>query len=185
MMSLALLHPPTNMKTSFALPLALALASICGAPLQADPLLSSWITAYSSKYARVYYVSNSTTGAATGPASTWSNTQLSQTLPAYCGVQQIDYSNTYVYIHSTGLGSHTMGPWYDDATRTKAFVNLPVNQHDTFRIPRVPTVPTTKTNVQGEIGFFVDSVHAFDSTTPLPIRTPAARTATPPARRAD
>lgn len=152
------------MKTIFALPFVLALASLPAAPLRADPAMSSWITAYSSKYARVYYVSNSTTGATSGPVSTWSNSQLAQTLPAYCGVQQIDYSTAYVYIHSTGLGSHPMGPWYNDATRTTAFVNLPVDQHDLFRIPRVPTVPTTKTNVQGEIGFFVDSVHAFDST---------------------
>ncbi len=152
------------MKTIFALPLTLALASMATAPLKADPLLSSWITAYSAKYARVYYVSNSTTGATSGPASTWSNSQLSQTLPAYCGVQQIDYSDAYTYFHSTGLGSHTMGPWYNDATRTTAFVNLPVNQHDIFRIPRVPAVPTTKSNIQGEFGFFVDGVHGFDST---------------------
>jgi YHYH protein len=94
--------------------------------------------------------------------TTWGNAQLTQSLPSYCGVQEIDSSTDWVYVRSTGLGSHVLGPWYNTAARTVLFVNVPVNQKMIYRIPRNPTVPVTKSRAQGEIGMCVDGVRIFD-----------------------
>ena len=155
----------------------LALLALSASAL-ADPILSSWITDHSTKYARIYTTdANRVNGTS---VTTWTNGTQAQTSPAYCGVQEIAYSASWVYIRSTGLGSHIMGPWYDNAARTAVFVNLPKNQKDYFRIPRTPTVPATKTRVQGEIGWFVDGVHAFDATDAVSYSTSAGTDGTPP-----
>ena len=77
--------------------------------LRADPQLSSWFTADGTRYARIY----ETTAAALSGSSntTWSNGSENQTLPAYCGVQSVSYSGSWVYVRSTGLASYIMGPW--------------------------------------------------------------------------
>jgi hypothetical protein len=142
-------------------PPLLALLCLAGGALHGEPLLSSWLTQYSTRYARIY--TTDATKVAGTSVTTWSNAQLSQNTPAYGGVQEIAYSASWVYITSSGLGSHIMGPWYNDATRTTAFVNLPVNQKRIFRIPRTPAIPATKTNVAGDIGYFVDGVHGLDA----------------------
>ena len=46
-----------------------------------------------------------------------------------------------------------MGPWYNDAARTTAFVNMPANQKALYRFPRTPSVPTSKTTTGGEVGY--------------------------------
>ena len=87
-----------------------------------------------------------------------------QTLPAYCGVQEIYSSSNWVYIRSTGLGSFVMGPWYLNAAHTTLFPNYPVNQKTLYRIPRSPTVPASKPlNGGGPIGYFVDGAAMFNS----------------------
>src|SRR5690348_16992967 len=91
-----------------------------------NPQISSWLTTYSSKYARVY--TNDAMAVAGTSLTTWGNTSLKQTVPVYCGVQQILSSSNYVYIRTTGLGSHIMGPWYQTSARTMLFVNFPTNQ---------------------------------------------------------
>jgi hypothetical protein len=134
----------------------------------ADPQLSSWVTEYSSKYARIHRtdaerVSNTT-------YTTWTNTRLTQALPAYAGIQSITYSDNWIYFNTTDLGPYTMGPWYDNAARTIEFVNLPVNQNINYRIPRTSTLatpPTTKSSMKGPedaVGFFVDGVALYDPT---------------------
>ncbi len=153
---------------------ALALASTAFA----DPLVSSWITGNSTKYARIYQTDAAKLAGTT--VATWTNGQQSQGSPAYCGVQEIAASASWVYVRSTGLGSHTMGPWYNDASRTTAFVNLPVNQKEIFRVPRTPTVPGTKSVVQNEFGIFVDGVHGFDSTDATSYSTTNGRDGDPP-----
>ncbi len=128
----------------------------------ADPLVDSWFTAYSGKYARIYTTdANKTNGVA---VSTWSNGSQTQSLPAYAGVQEIYSSSNWVYIRSTGLGAHVMGPWYLNAAHTMAFPNYPVNQKTLWRFPRTNTIPSTKTQTGlGTIGLFVDGVAMFDS----------------------
>jgi hypothetical protein len=128
----------------------------------ADPYVDSWFTDNAGKYARIYTTdANKTAGAA---VTTWSNGSQTQSLPAYAGVQEIYSSANWVYIRSTGLGSHIMGPWYLNAAHTQVFPNFPVNTKTFYRIPRVPIVPATKTlTALGAIGYFVDGIAMFDS----------------------
>jgi hypothetical protein len=122
----------------------------------ADPRVASWFTAYSGRYARVY--TNAAAQSANNAVTTWNNGSQSQTLPAYVGVQEIYSSSNSVYIRTTGLGAHTMGPW------SANFPNLPKNQKTFYSIPRNPTVPAAKTLTGlGAIGYFVDGVAMFDS----------------------
>ena len=122
----------------------------------ADPLVSSWFTVDSGIYARVY--TNAAAQTAKTPAVTWSNGSQNQTLPAYSGIQEVDSSVNWVYIRSTGLGSHIMGPW------SVGFPNLPINTKTLYRLPRTTSVPTSKTLTGlGAIGYFVDGVAMFDS----------------------
>jgi hypothetical protein len=123
----------------------------------ADPCVDSWLTASSGKYARIYTTDANKINGVT--ATTWSNGTQNQALPAYVGVQEIYSSAGWVYIRSTGLGIHTMGPWLNGA-----FPNLPVHTKTFWRIPRATSVPATKTLTPGgAIGYFVDGVAMFDS----------------------
>jgi hypothetical protein len=130
---------------------------------QSDPLITSWQTSISSKYARIYSSSANLTAGIS--ETTWTNGTLAQSSPAYAGVNEIDASTDYVYILSTGLGGQVMGPWNNP--------NLPKNQQDLWRFPRTPTVPTTNrtassasptsaTNM-GAIGFMIDGVAAYNT----------------------
>jgi len=150
------------MKTGCLLSLLLVFGA--GA-LRADPQITSWYTTYATRYARIYSTeANLVSGSS---ATTWTNGTQTQSLPAYSGVQGIAYSGSWVYIYSTGLGSHIMGPWYLNSSQTTIFPNLPVNQHILYRFPRTSTLgtaPTTKTlNGGGTIGLMVDGVSMFNS----------------------
>jgi hypothetical protein len=132
-------------------------------PAQAqDARTHCWFTTFAGQYARVY---TNTSMQFFGTAlTTWSNGSLSQSLPAYCGVQEVYSSSNWVYVRSTGLASYTMGPWYLNSAHTQLFPNLPVNQQNLYRFPRTNGVPTTKTaNGGGQIGIFVDGVAMFNS----------------------
>lgn len=128
---------------------------------ESNPRVSSWLTKYASKYARVY--TNDTMKASGTTVTVWGNGTQNQTMPSYCGVQEIYSSSNWVYIRNTGLGSHIMGPWYNTAARTVLFVNMPTNQKTLVRFPKTPTVPTTKPIVGGTLGYFVDGVCMFDA----------------------
>ncbi len=128
----------------------------------ADPRTNSWFTTYSGQYARIYTNDVSRTNGLS--LTVWTNGTTIQTLPTYCGVQEIYSSTNWVYIRSTGLGSFIMGPWYLNAAHTQPFPNWPVNQKTFYRIPRFPTVPSAKTaNGGGPIGYFVDGAAMFNS----------------------
>ncbi len=128
----------------------------------ADALVESWFTPYSGKYARLYATdADKNSGNA---VSTWSRGAINQNIPARCGVYFVGSSADWVYIRSTGLGSHIMGPWYLNAAHTMIFPNLPRNAATLYRIPRNPSVPATKTLTGlGPIGYFVDGVAMFDT----------------------
>lgn len=142
--------------------IALGCAGMLLTHAAADPRVDSWLTAFSGQYARIYTTdANRLAGNA---VTTWSNGSQNQTAPAYSGVQEIYSSANWVYLRSSGLGSHVMGPWYLNAAHTQVFPNYPVNQKALYRIPRSPTVPGTKTLTGlGAIGYFVDGVSMFDS----------------------
>lgn len=143
------------------------------APAYADPQLSSWYTAGSSKYARI--TETDATLAAGTTETTWTRTSgpntLAQTLPVYAGPQEIDYSTSWVYVKTPDLATYLMGPWYDNAAKSALFINVPVNQKIIARFPRSYVIPTTKTGTQGltvggvmqdAIGLFMDGVAIFD-----------------------
>ncbi len=150
-----------------SLPLCLTALLLCGtmasaaALAETTPRVTSWLTNYSGKYARVY--TNDTMKLAGNSITTWGNGTQNQTLPSYCGIQEIYSSTNWVYIRNTGLGSHIMGPWYNTAARTVLFVNMPKNQKTLIRFPRTPIVPATKPTVGGTLGYFVDGVCMFDA----------------------
>jgi hypothetical protein len=123
----------------------------------ADPRIDSWFTGDSSRYARVYATPAALVSRSA--VTTWSNGTQTQALPAYSGVQELSASEDWVYLRTTGLGGHTMGPWANGN-----FPNLPTNRKVLYRIPRHPTAPATKTLTGlGSIGYFVDGVAMFDS----------------------
>ncbi len=126
----------------------------------ADPLLTSWSTSQSSKYARVYKTTSDRTSGIT--ATTWGSGNTTQASPAYSDVQEVSYSNTWVYVRSTGLASHVMGPWLNPMGGQ--FMFWPTNRKDIRRFPRIPTVPTTKdTTAAGYSGIWVNGVALFNA----------------------
>ena len=130
---------------------------VCASTARSDPILSSWFTGNTAKYARIY------TSAANRTAGISITTWTGQTLPTYAGVHEIDYSANWVYIRNTGLSSFIMGPWSNP--------NLPKNQGTStsvYRFPRgnagVSTTPATKTLTGlGAIGFLVDGVSIYNT----------------------
>ncbi len=127
-----------------------------------DPQITSWLLDASGGYARLY---ESDAAKDAGSASTtWSRGAGVQSTAVYGGVTQVQYANDWVYVRTTGLGYHVMGPWYLNAARTQLFGNFPANQNVIYRIPRTPTVPATKTITNaGVIGYGVDGVALFDN----------------------
>ena len=126
----------------------------------ADPQLTSWFTANSGQYARVYTsAANETAGT---KSVTWTRTAggqtTAQTAPTYSDVNEINYSPNWVYIRTTGLASHVMGPWPDN------FPSFPSNTAVIYRIPRTPSIPGSKTGTGlGATGRMVNGVSMFDS----------------------
>ena len=124
---------------------------------QADPELTSWFTANTSKYARIYTsTANRTAGIS---STTWST----QTLPTYAGVHEIDYSANWVYLRNSGLASFVMGPWGNPNLASNQGGNTPV-----YRFPRgaagVTNFSATKTLTSlGAIGFLVDGVSLYNT----------------------
>jgi hypothetical protein len=127
-----------------------------------DPRTNCWFTTCAGQYARVY--TNTSMQLSGSALTTWSNGSLSQSLPAYCGVQEVYSSSNWIYIRSTGLASYPMGPWYLDSQKKQLFPNLPVNQQVFYAFPRTNFVLATKTaNGGGQIGIFVDGVAMYNS----------------------
>jgi len=128
--------------------------------VHADPQLTSWFTAGSTKYARIYKTAaDRTTG---NSSTTWTgqNANTTQSLPTYAGVHEISYSPNWIYIRNSGLAPYIMGPWDNP--------NLPRNQgtsNGVYRFPRSPTIPTSShtTNGQGSIGVLVDGVAIYNT----------------------
>ena len=133
--------------------------------LSADSILSSWFTEYSGQYARIY--ETAANESALNSVTTWShpNNGSGQALPTYAGVHEIAYTENNVYIRTSGLGFHIMGPWYLNEERTNLFPNYPSNTSAIFRFPRDPGAPPISKTATGNgiIGYFVDGIGMFDS----------------------
>ena len=156
----------------------LAAMSLCPELLQADPMITSWMTEESGNYARIYV--DRTAEAAGDSVTTWSQGQGTQSSPAYAGVLGISSSPTWIYIRTSGLGHHVMGPWYLDEQDTQLFPNFPANQNAIYRIPRNPTIGEEKTLTGlGAIGYFVDGVAMFDGRDSFSYSSGSGQDATP------
>lgn len=125
------------------------------------PQLSSWHKKDASNYARLF---ESTADEASGASvTTWSRGAGVQSLPTYAGVNQISYSANWVYIRSSGLAGHIMGPWYLDEGKSTDFPSFPSNLAKIYRIPRTPVIPEVKTSTGlGATGCMVNGVSMFD-----------------------
>ena len=140
-----------------------ATALLLAAPVvEADPQLTSWHTGGSSQYARIYETAAAETAGTS--VTTWSRGTGVQSSPTYAGISKIVYSGNWVYLRSSGLASHLMGPWYLNAAKTQVFPNFPSNTAKTYRIPRAPVIPATKSLTGlGATGVMVNGVSMFDS----------------------
>ena len=134
---------------------------IPGALLAADdPRLSLWMTGNSMKYARV---TETTTSA---PVAVWPSPGIArnpqsptQPIPGYADVQQVLFSNNFVYVRSSDLASHRMGPWYKEYAKLTVNGLWPQGHSLTSRIPRNPVAATTPEQVgQGPIGVLLNGV---------------------------
>lgn len=146
--------------------------------VHADPQLTSWYTADSGQYARIYQNTIAESGGT--KSTTWSRGTGTQSNPTYATVSEVVYSTSWVYIRTTGLASHVMGPWYLDTNKTQNFPNFPSNTAVIYRIPRTPVIPATKTNTGlGVIGRMVNGVSIFDSRDAFSYSTANGTDATP------
>ena len=142
----------------------LAFILLCVTTAHADPRLTSWLTTNSTKHARV------TETASTAPVTVWpspgipqNNVNNEQVLPAYADVQQVLYSTNFVYVRSSDLASHKMGPWYKEYAKINVNGLWPENRRLTSKVPRSPTPATTPFAVstqvaQGPVGVMVNGV---------------------------
>jgi hypothetical protein len=143
-----------------ALPISILV--LTAVPAIADPRLTSWHTADSGQYATIYQSTAAETSRTV--SKTWSRGTGVQSSPTYAGVSKIVYSNNWVYIRTTGLAGHIMGPWYLDAAKTQNFPNFPSNTATIYRIPRTPVIPAVKTLTGlGATGRMVNGVSMFDA----------------------
>ncbi len=151
------------MKKISALLAATVLLPLLGnAARAADPQLDSWLTLSTRRYARIYTSDAAKLSGTT--VTTWTRGNTSQSTPSYAGVIQVSSSPSWVYLRTSGLGTHVMGPWYLNAAHTQDFPSYPANTGTLYRIPRTPSVPANKTQTGGgAIGYFVDGVAAFDN----------------------
>ncbi len=144
----------------------------------ADPQLTSWFTANSGKYARIYQTTANETAGTT--STTWSRGSGTQSNPVYADVSEVNSSANWVYIRTSGLASHIMGPWYLDAAKANLFPNYPSNTAVVYRIPRSPTIPGSKTLTgNGAIGRMVNGVSMFDARDAFSYVNASATDATP------
>lgn len=130
------------------------------------PLLGSWSTANSSKYAEVVSGINP----AAGPQTTWPTastpgiqTSGGVTTPTYADVQRVRYSSNTVYINANGLPSYPFGPWFGFANNGGVFMNFPSSQNLTYQFPAAPAPAASRTSTGlGDVGLWVNGVAVFN-----------------------
>ena len=138
----------------------LLLAVALSMPAAGEPRLSSWFTELSGRYARIYPDNRAMVAGAS--ITTWSRGQGNQLQPVYAGVTEISSTATDVYIRTSNLGFHVMGPWYLE--NGNLFPNYPANRAEIYRFPKAPLIPASKTPTGlGVIGYMVDGIALFDS----------------------
>ena len=152
--------------------------------LSSAPLLDSWYTKDSGKYARIWATIEDETAEKSGEAitslTTWDRADYpanfvghatgDQTFPVYAGVQEILFDEDYVYVRSTGLPTHTAGPWYGNIyVRDDLFPSFPGNQSILYRFPQTTSYgpdykSTNEASNPGNCGLFVNGVPLYNTT---------------------
>ena len=151
---------------------------VCTFAYSNSPIVHSWYTEQNAKYARIYETTEDETQK--NAVTTWSRGQGTQSQPTYSGIHEVSYSEDWVYIRTTGLGHHIMGPWYLNTAKTNLFPSYPANQAVLYRFPKTPTIPNSKSLTKlGAIGYFVDGVAMFDSRDAFSYSNANSRDATP------
>ncbi len=109
---------------------------------QTNPAITSWLRNTTGIMGRHYVSGNST--------------PINDNVSA--NVQQVQYSNNFVYISATGIPSYITGPFLDGNP------SLATNQNSIFKFPLNPVQNTgTATNTTpGNIGVFINGVALFD-----------------------
>jgi arylsulfatase A-like enzyme len=142
------------------------LATLLGGCLTAaaQPIVDSWHTENSGRYARVYPSDEAVAQGPSAMITTWNQGAGVQSDPVYSGIHGIWRDDTWVYVRSSGLASYPMGPWYFGASRTAILNNFPANTATLYRLPLTPPLPpATKTLTEvGITGYFVDGVAMFN-----------------------
>ena len=129
-----------------------------------DPHITSWQTTKSAQYARVYETAakfTSGTTVTTWPSSGLTNGGGGVSTVTYSDVQRVAYSANYVYVTTTGLASYTMGNWLTPNGQT--YTSWPANRAAIHRIPRTPSIPTTKQKNNGNGGVLVNGVFVWQN----------------------
>ncbi len=94
--------------------------------------LGSWYTDRSSRFARIYETYADET--AQTASTTWDSGSTSQDVQVYGGPQEISYTDSFVFVKTPSLSTHTMGPWYRslDGGGEEISTNWPANQDYTY-----------------------------------------------------
>ena len=129
------------------------------------PQVDSWLKGAPGQYAEA--VNGFDTAA--GPSTTFPNFvppgatyNGGVTTPEIGDIQRIKASANWVYVETGGLASYVMGPWFNG--NGTVFPNFPADQNLTFRVPRSPSIPATKTvTPMGAIGLYVNGVAMFNA----------------------
>ena len=71
-------------------------------------------------------------------------------------VDKVQYSANYVYVHTSGIPSYSIGPWANNP-------NTPKNMDATYKFTRNPTAASTKTATpMGHIGILINGVALYN-----------------------
>ena len=143
--------------------------------VQVVPIVDSWLLTYSGRYARVVETRD-TFPVRTWPAAGLTDTSGAAPLPTYSDVQLVRESATDVYISTSGLASHPMGPWYWNVNTL--FGNWPRGQGVVYRLPKTPVEVADAARIAvglGSQGIWVNGVTFFNQLDGAQYITEAAR----------
>jgi YHYH protein len=125
------------------------------------PILDSWRTDLSGRYARVQET-RTTFPVTRWPAANLTDTSGPSVLPTYSDVQRVRQSDNFVYIDASGMASHQMGPWYWNIDTL--FGNWPRSRGFIYKLPKTPIELPDDSRVavgQAPQGVWVNGVPLF------------------------
>ncbi|MCH6258555.1 YHYH protein [Puniceicoccaceae bacterium K14] len=152
-----------NSKKLQNFPVLIGLCGVASLVRAESPLLEAWPTSGSSEFAAVFETNESEGEVIIWPSESLRNTNTNggQEIPVLADVQRVEHSDDWVYVYSTGLASHRMGPWYFD--NGSIFGNWPTDQNLITQLPKNPVEATEKvTNNLGALGIWVNGVALFN-----------------------